>query len=142
MLFALMYRILLFLAIFSFIASSCKDEFNDPNPDYEEIIDDSPATIEFIEPTDGDTLRMIDTVNIKIKYSDDYALDVMSLNLSPTNVQGDAMSFAFNSADSVYTLDTFYILPQADTVQLGMITTCRDYVGNVSSKSISFSVIK
>lgn len=137
-----MSRILLLLVIFSAVVSSCKDEFNDPNPDYEEIIDDQPATIQFIEPMDGDTLRATDTVNIQIRYTDDYLLDVMSLNLAPTNVQGDVMNFAFNSTDSVHLLDTFYILPMADTVKLGMITTCKDYAGNVSSKSISLSVIQ
>ena len=142
MLFVVMFRSVIYLLLFVLTFSACKDEFNDPNPDYQEIIDNEAPTIEFLTPNDNDTLRAIDTLNISLKFTDNYQLESMSLNLAPINVQGNIMNFAVNSSDSIYQLDTFYLLPAADTIEIGMLSTCKDVAGNVNSKSINLSVIK
>lgn len=142
MLFAVMSRIVLILLGFALYASSCSDEFNDPNPDYQEIIDNENPTIDIEGFMNGDTLRAIDTLDIRINFEDNYALESMSVYLAPINVVGPTMNFSKLSQDSVFALDTFYVIPAGDTVGLGMLTTCKDLAGNVNSSSIDLTVIK
>ena len=137
-----MIRIILILSVFVFIAVSCNDSFNDPNPDYEEIIDNTEPTIELLSLSNDSVYYSLDTLNVRVRYTDDYLLDVIRFDMVPLNVTGASLKLNLKSTDSVYMIDTFYLVPAGDTVELDVLTICTDYAGNVSSKSLQVKVIK
>ena len=122
------------------LLSACSDSFNDPNEGYEEIIDlDKPEIIPLSIQADS-VYNGIDTLPIKILYRD-LLLETISFSLAPTNVSGPSMSININREDTVYLLDTFYPIPSFDTIDLSILTTCKDYAENTSVASYSIQVI-
>ena len=121
---------------------SCKDEFNDPNPDYKEIIDLVAPEIELLSLKADSTYRNIDTLAIKVRYTDDQLLEIMKFDLVVLNGVADPLNILINKEDTVCLLDTFYPLPALDTVKIGILTTCKDYAENTVAESFNVQVIR
>ena len=142
MLFAVMVRIILILMGMAFILGSCNDSFNDPNPDYEEIIDLTAPSIELISLAADSIYHGIDTLDLRVRYVDDYLLDNIKFDMVPLNISAASLNLNYKSTDSVFMMDTFYSLPVADTIEFGILTICTDYAGNVNSESFNIKVVK
>ena len=135
-----MSRSFLFALALMAILAACSDSFNDPNEGYEEIIDlDKPEIIPITIAVDS-VYRGIDTLDIQILYRD-LLLETISFNMAPTNVSGPNMVFNINREDTAFLLDTFYPIPAFDTVDLSILTTCKDYAENTSVASYNIQVI-
>lgn len=123
------------------ILSSCKDEFNDPNPGYQEITDSIEPGIHLLSMAADSIYYGTDTFPIHIRYTDDLMLDKIKFSLATLNVTGPAFSVEYYTEDTVFVLDTFYTVPAADTVEMAVLTTCSDYARHVALKSLNVKVI-
>ncbi|MBR9860905.1 hypothetical protein GYB22_09180 [bacterium] len=124
------------------LLGACKDEINDPNPDTEPVIDNTKPTIEVISPVADSNYSFMDTFPVKVIYKDDFILENLQFVLEPTNVAGDLMNIAIQTEDSMFTLDTFYILPQNDTLNMRAIIKARDFAQNQEELNYNFNVYK
>ncbi len=135
-----MTRSVLIAVVLIAVFSACSDSFNDPNEGYEQIIDlDKPEIIPISLKADSIYVG-IDTLPIQIMYRD-LLLEQISFSLVPTNVSGPTMSININREDTTYLLDTFYPIPTFDTIDLNVLTTCKDYAENTSVTSFNIQVI-
>lgn len=136
-----MLRICIFL-LASMALFGCRDEFNDPNPDIDYIVDNEAPLIKLLNLKQDSTHRGIDTLPIQIDYWDNIGLAGLNFNLVSTNVITPGLSFVLQTDSKSYTLDTFMPLPAVDTLKLSLTNVCEDKAGNISSKSIQFQVIR
>ncbi|MFY0644590.1 MAG: hypothetical protein JXR19_09020 [Bacteroidia bacterium] len=137
-----MTRNLILLLTLALAICSCRDEFNDPNPDYEEIIDLIAPEIELLSLKADSVYHNIDTLPIQIRYTDDHLLELMKFDLVVLNGTANPMNLLINKEDTVFLLDTFYPLPALDTVELGILTTCKDYAENTAVESFNIQVVR
>lgn len=131
----------LFGLLILIIVWGCSDTFTDPNPGYEEIIDNTPPIIDLITLKSDSVYTGSDSVRIVIDFSDDYWLDKIFFDLAPVSKAAESMSIQRTLDDSTFRLDTIYVKPsQIDTLELSVVAQCIDYANNYSSKSLTFKI--
>ena len=136
-----MLRICTFLLAASTLFG-CRDEFIDPNPDSNYIVDNEAPLITLINLKQDSIHRGIDTLPIRIDYWDNYQLAGVNFNLVATNVIIPGMNFTYQTDSKSWSLDTFMPLPAVDTLNLSLTNVCQDLAENISTKSIQFQVIR
>ena len=132
---------LLLVLVLLLAISSCRDEFNDPNPDYEEIVDLEAPRITALNLKNDSIHRNIDTLEISLEFRDDLLLGAMNIELASLNVSHPGMKFSLPLTDTFARLDTFYLLPAVDTTEIAMIIGCEDYAGNSDQVAINLEVV-
>lgn len=135
-----MTRSILFALLLLGLFAACSDSFNDPHEGQEDIIDlDKPEILPLSLKADS-IFRGIDTLDISVLYKD-LLLEIIKFDLVPTNVSAPSMNLTYNVVDTSFLLDTFYVIPNVDTLDLSILTTCKDYAENTAIESFSIQVI-
>lgn len=143
MLFVGMKRIVQFFLFTALMASACSDSFNDPNPDYEEIIDLVDPEINLLSLKADSIYTGTDTLPIHIEFTDDWLLDIVTFDLVPfDNSAPDIKIFKYVEGTS-FVLDTFYVVPIGlDSLEIGIVAACQDYATNTAQESLTVKVVK
>src|SRR5690606_2090833 len=120
----------------------CKDSFNDPNPE-NIIVDDSISPgINVLNLKNDSVYLYSDTLPLQILFEDNKKLELIRLQLATLNIVDPGMDFSIMTSDSTYLLDTFYLLPQADTIDIDILGSARDAFENFSTESVKIRVLQ
>lgn len=125
-----MKKLVLIILTFASICG-CKDEFN--LPEYNSIEDLESPVISVASPIGNNTYNGLTQLPINIEFTDNYEIEAVQFQLSPTNVSGPSMSFTKMVNDSVYRIDTVYNVPQVDSVDYNVLIIANDIVNNTRS---------
>ena len=124
------------------IFSACSDNFTDPNPGYEEIIDSIKPVIDFNQLKEDSTYTGSDTVFFSVRYTDDLLLDIMNFTLVGLDPSAYRMDIVRSLEDTFFSLDTFYVKPAGlDSLRVSVVSTCDDYANNSTTQSVNFLMV-
>lgn len=138
-LFAMMRNgILILLCAFGL---GCSDTFN--LPEYGATIEDSESpVISLSTPEENFVYRDLLSIPVSLTVTDNLELDAVQLQINPSNVVGDGISFTRTVNDSIFRFDTTYTFPPGDSIVFDVLIIANDLVNNTSLKSLSFTAIK
>lgn len=129
------------LLLFSMSIQNCTDEFNDPNPKGNTLIDDTAPDLQIISPLESGLYTM-SNFSINLEASDSFGLKYLNLEL----VSLDTPTLLFNRTYSIsgktFALDTVYRPVLNDTTRFQMLVQTSDSTGNIAAKTVNFKIYK
>ena len=140
LLFARMRKGIQFLLLFG-LCLGCSDTFN--LPEYgSEIEDNENPIITVTSPEENFVYNGLTQIPVNLTVTDNFVLEAVQLQLSPSNIAGEGISFTRTVNDSIFSLDTVYTFPAGDSIVFDVLVVANDVVNNTAFKSFSFTAIK
>ncbi len=127
------------LAVFIvlFLVVACKDVIN--LPEYDTFEDNEDPIIVITSPQKNETYSGLSQIPITVEFSDNYQLDGIRFQMSPTNVAAPSINFTTAVNDSTYSIDTFYTVPSTDSITYNVLIIANDIVNNITTEAYTFN---
>jgi hypothetical protein len=121
--------------------AGCSDTFN--LPEYgSDIEDNEDPIITVVSPEENFTYNGLTQIPVNLTVTDNFELEAVQLQLNPSNVVGDGISFTRTVNDSIFSIDTVYTFPAGDSIVFDVLVVANDVVNNTAFKSFSFTAVK